>query len=72
MGDIEIISGLSKLKKSLSVCHGHLNSLTAHNLSKLTQLKGYNSIYKHDFICLSETCLDTATPDSLLKIKEYN
>ena len=35
-------------------CHWNLNSLSAHNFSKLTQLKTYISIYKHDFICLSE------------------
>ena len=29
-------------------------------------------MYKHDFICLSETCLDSSTPDSLLEIDGYN
>ena len=39
-GDIEINPGPKKLKKnSLSVCHWNLNSLSAHNFSKLTQLK---------------------------------
>ena len=55
-GDIEINPGPKKLKKnSLSVCHWNLNSLSAHNFSKLTQLKAYISIYKHNFLCLSET-----------------
>ena len=54
-GDIEINLGPKKLKKnSLSVCHWNLNSLSAHNFSKLTQLKTYISISKHDLICLSE------------------
>ena len=28
-------------------------------------------MYKHDFICLSETYLDSSTPDSLLEINGY-
>ena len=71
-GDIEPNPGPKKLKKnSLSVCHWNLNSLSAHNFSKLTQLKAYISMYKHDFICLSETYLDSSTPDRLLEIDGY-
>ena len=36
------------------------------------QLKMYNSIYKHDFICLSKTYLDSVTFDTLLEIEGYN
>ena len=57
------------------MCHWNPNSLTAHNLSELTWLKVYNSIYKHDHVCLSETYLDSAnsaTSDSLLKLEGYN
>ena len=72
-GDIELNPGPQKLKtKSLLVCHWNLNSLSAHNFSKLTQLKAYISIYKHDFTCLSETYLDSTIPDSLLEIDGYN
>ena len=72
-GDIELNPGPKKLRnKSLSVCHWNLNSLTAHNYSKLTQLKAYTSMYKHDFICLLETYLDSSTPHSLLEIDGYN
>ena len=72
-GDIELNPGPKKLRnRSLSVCHWNLNSLTAHNYSKRTQLKAYTLIYKHDFICLSETYLDSSTPDSLLEIDGYN
>ena len=72
-GDIEPNPGPKKLKNnSLSVCHWNLNSLCAHNFSKLTQLKTYISVYKHDFICLSETYLDSSTSDGLLEIDEYN
>ena len=72
-GDIEPNPGPKKLKQnSQSICHWNLNSLSAHNFAKLTQLKAYNSIYKHDFICLSETYLDSATPKNLLEIEGYN
>ena len=71
-GDIERNPGPKKIKnKSISVCHWNLNSLSAHNFSKLTQLKAYNSTYKYDFICLSETYLDSSTPDSLIDIEGY-
>ena len=29
-------------------------------------------MYKHDFLCLSETYLDASVPDSLLEIDRYN
>ena len=65
-GDIEVNPGPQKLKpKSLLVCHWNLNSLSAHNFSKLTQLKAY-------IICLSETYLDSTIPESLLEIDGYN
>ena len=65
-GDIELNPGLRKSKEStLSICNSNLNSVTAHNFSKLTQLKAYIPTYKHDFICLSET-------DNLIEIEGYN
>ena len=72
-GDIEPNPGPQKLKQnSLSICYWNLNSLSAYNFAKLTQLKVYNSIYKHDFICLSQTYLDSATTKNLLQIEGYN
>ena len=72
-GDIEPNPGPRKSKQnSLSICHGNLNSLSAHNFAKLTQLKAYKSIYKHDFICLSETYLDSTTANNMLEIEGYN
>ena len=71
-GDIEPNSGQRKLKtNSFIVCHWNLNGLPAHNFSKLTQLKAYNSIYKYDFICLSETYLSTSIPDNLIDIEVH-
>ena len=64
--------GQENLKtNSFSICDWNLNSLSAHNFSKLTQIKAYNSIYKYDFICLSETYLDTSIPDNLIDIEGY-
>ena len=70
-GDIEPNPGPRKLKNSFSVCHWNLNSLSEDNFSKLTQLKAYISVYKYDFLCLSETYLDTSIPDNLINIEEY-
>ena len=58
-GDIELNPCPNKAKKKLSICHWNLNSITAHKYLKLSQLKVYISTYKHDFICLSETYLDS-------------
>ena len=72
-GDIEPNPGPRNIKKnSTLVCHWNPSSLAAHNFSKLTQLKAYNSTYKYDYICLSERYLDSCVPDSLLNIEGYN
>ena len=72
-GDIELNPGPRKCKENtLSACHWNLNSITAHNFSKLNQLKAYISTYKYDFICLSETYLDSSTPNNLIDIEGYN
>ena len=71
-GEIELNPGPRKLKvNSFSICHWNLISLAAHNFPKLTQLIAYNSIHKHDFICLSETYLDSSIPDNLIDIEGY-
>ena len=71
-GNIELHPCPRKLKtNSFSVCHWNLNSLAAQKFSKLTQLIAYNSIIKHDFICLSETYLDSSIPDNLIYIEGY-
>ena len=68
--DADLNPGPKKLKiNSFSICHWNLNSLAAHNFSKFTQLIPYNSIYKHDFVCLSETYLDSSIPDNLIDIE---
>ena len=72
-GDLNKTQVQKKLRKnSLSVCHWHLNSLSAPNFSKHFHLKAYDSIHKQDFTCLSETCLDSSTPDNVIDIEGYN
>ena len=61
--DIESNPGPRNSKNHLpSFCHWNLNSLSAHNFAKMLLLKAYNAIYKYDFICLSETYLNSSTP----------
>ena len=59
-GDIESNPGPRNSKNHLpSFCHWNLNSLPAHNFSKVLLLKAYNAIYQYDVICLSKTYLDS-------------
>ena len=51
-GDIETNTGTQKEKTK------NLSCLIAHKLPKLSQLEAYNSVYKNDFICISETFFD--------------
>ena len=60
-GDIESNPGPRNSKNHLpSFCHWNLNSLPAHNFSKVWLLKAYNAIYQYDVICLSKTYLDSS------------
>ena len=72
-GDIELNPGPRKSKgDTVSVSHWNLNSITAHNFSNLTKLKAYISTYKYNFICLSESFLDSSAPDNLVDKQRYN
>ena len=63
-GDIETNPGPTKGKiKNLSFYHQNVNSLIAHNLTKISQLETYNAIYKLDFICISETFFDSSVTE---------
>ena len=73
-GDIERNPGLQSGQiKNLSCCHWSVNSLVAQNLSKITQLEAYSSLYKHGFICISETYFDSSIleGDSSFQLDEY-
>ena len=58
--------------ESFSICHWNLNSITAHNFSKISLLRVYNAILNYD-ICLSETYLNhnTLSGSDNLKIQGY-
>ena len=63
-GDIETNPRPQKeKKKNLSFCHWNVNSLIAHILYKLTHLEAYSSVYKHDFICISETLFGSSVQE---------
>ena len=73
--DIKTNYGPPKEKiKNLSCCHLNVNSLIAHNLSKISQLETYNSVYKHDYIYLSETFFDSSVQggDKNIQLDDYN
>ena len=71
-GDVELNAGPKrKAAQTLSVCHWNLNSICAQNFTKLYLLKAYVSVHKFDFICLSETYLDSIMDDGSLEISGY-
>ena len=75
VGDIELNPGLQKQSHSyFNWHHWNVNSLATDNYSKVVALKAYNSIYKYDFICVSETFLDSSfdLDDKILMLEGYN
>ena len=74
-GDIELNPGPKKIPYSyFSCCHWNVDSLAADNYSKVLALKAYNSTYKYDFICISETFHDSSfePDDKDLMLDGYN
>ena len=43
-----------------TICHWNLNSIAAHNFSKINLLKAYLANSKTDIVCLSETYLHSS------------
>ena len=73
-GDVEESPGPKpSSSQSFSICHWNLNSISAHNYMKVSLLRAYLFIHKFDFICISETYLnsDTSTVDENLEIAGY-
>ena len=63
-GDVEINTGpLSNCKEYFSICHWDLNSISAHDYSKVFLLKRHIMLHIFDIICLSQTYLDSTTPN---------
>ena len=73
-GDVETNPGPNKKYKPFTCCHWNVNSLTAHNMVKLSSIAAYNTIHKYDFICISETSLGSSVPtdDRDTLINGYN
>ena len=73
--DVEFNPGPKKNKEfPLSCCHWNVNSLLAHDCAKVTSLEAYNSVFKYDFICISETYIDStiSSDNNNLNILGYN
>ena len=73
-GDIESNPGpRPNSGQSFSICHWNLNSIAAHNFSKISLLRAYNAIHNYNAICLSETYLNhgTLSENYNLKIPGY-
>ena len=64
----------NKKYKPFTCCHWNVNSVTAQNMVKLSSMAAYNTIDKYDFICISETYLDSyvRTDDRDILISGYN
>ena len=73
--DIEVNPG-PKLDSSqnFTICYWNLNSIAAHNFSKINLLKTYSTIHKIGIACLSETYLGFSFPvnGENLVIQSYN
>ena len=74
-GGIELNPGPNKKSNSyFSCCHWNVNSLPTGNYCKVAALKAYNSVYIYDFLCVSETFLESSfeSNDNDLMIEGYN
>ena len=71
--DIKINPG-PKTKNQISFCHWNLNGLAAHNFTKCFLLQVLSVTHHYDFICLSETFLDSyiSNDNERINIKGYN
>ena len=74
--DVELNAGLKKdsSQRNFSIVHQNLNSITAQNFVKLSQLEVYNTLHSYDLICLSEKWLNSTTSidSNDLSLKDYN
>ena len=73
-GDIESNAGpRPNFGQSSSICYWTLNSIAAHNFSKISLSRAYNTIHSYNIIFLSETYLnhETLSNNGNLKIPGY-
>ena len=72
--DIEVNLGPKlDFSQNFTICYWNLNSIAAHNFSKINLLKAYLTIHKTDIVCLSGTYLDSSflVNDENLVIQGY-
>ena len=70
-GDVEVNSGpKNSVSECLSIYHWSINSISAHDYSKLFLLKTYISVHKFDIICSSDSTVPL--DDDNLVISWYN
>jgi len=71
-GYIELNPGLRRdLFQYLKICHWNVNSLLAHSFQKVSLIEAYNSLHKHDFICISESFLDSSITSDEIDLYIY-
>ena len=58
--DIEL-NPKPKDAKYLSLCHWNLDSMAVHDFAKVSAIKAFNTTKNFDFICLSESYLETSS-----------
>ena len=72
-GDVEFNPGSSSSPfENFSICHWSLFSLTSHNFIEKYLLLAFNSIYKFDIICLSETFLNSSYAIDSMDLNLHN
>ena len=74
-GDVEKNPGRKSYSAQyLTIYHWNLNSIAAHNFTKIALLKAYLLFHKMDIVCLSETFLDSSVSidDDNLQIPGYS
>ena len=70
-GDTENNPGLKRrISNYFSCCYWNVNSIMARN--NLSLISAYNTIYKYDIICISESYLDNKADGNVLLIDGYN
>ena len=67
-GDIEMNPG----PETLDFCTWNLSSIIAHDFLRVSLIEAFNSVYKHDFIGIVETYLDSTFDDGRLTLDGYN
>ena len=68
-GDIERNPGPNL--STFNFCTWNLNSITAHDFTRLSQIEAYNSIYSYDLLGIVESHLDSTVEDDNLVLDGY-